>query len=87
MPNVSQFSFYLEAFRELSTCRPSGFGLSPIPFTAIVEYARIYGVDEFNEFLDLIRAMDSELLKLESNNSQGTSTKKKSNGKSGNSRN
>ena len=65
---MGPFEFYLDAFRELSTCRPSGFGLSPIPFTAIVEYAKIYNIQEFNEFLDYIRLMDSELLRLESSN-------------------
>ena len=64
-PNVEPFRFYLDAFRELSTCRPSGFGVDPIPFTSIVEYVKIYEVEDFHEFLDIIRDMDSELMRLE----------------------
>jgi hypothetical protein len=53
--------------------------MSPIPFTAVVEYARLYGVGDFHEFLDVIREMDSELLQLE-NKKQSTQTKKNSDG-------
>ena len=59
----------MEAFYELSTCRPGqGMGLSAIPFLAISEYAKLYGLqnEEFEEFLYLIRRMDSELIRLES---------------------
>lgn len=72
---MEPFQFYVEAFRELSTCRQSGFGSSPIPFTAIVEYSKIYEVDDFHEFLDIIRKMDAEYLKLDAQ-----SQKKQSNG-------
>lgn len=64
-PEIGPFTFYLEAFRELSTCRPSGFGTGPIPFTAIVEYSKIYNVEEFDEFLYFIRLMDSKVLELD----------------------
>jgi hypothetical protein len=64
-PNVEPFVFYIEAFHELSSCRPSGWGISPIPFTSIVEYAKIYEVGDFNEFLDIMRIMDAELIRLE----------------------
>lgn len=63
-PDVDLVYFYVEAFSELSTCRISGFGLSPIPFTAIVEYAKIYEVDDFEEFLYLIRVMDNTLINI-----------------------
>lgn len=65
-PNIEPFRFYLDAFRELSSCRAGGFGVTPIPFLAIVEYAKIYEVEDFHEFLDIIRLMDSELIRLES---------------------
>jgi hypothetical protein len=64
-PDIGPFSFYLQAFQELSTCRTSGFGLSPIPFTAIVDYSKIYEVEDFNEFLYFIRLMDNKFLDLE----------------------
>lgn len=42
----------------------------PIPFTAINDYARIYGVEDFDEFLSLIRRMDIEYLTITQNKSQ-----------------
>lgn len=72
MPNVEPFSFYIEAFQELSSCRPGGFGISPIPFVAIIEYAKLYDIrgEDFEDFLYFIRKMDSELLRLESTKQQ-----------------
>jgi hypothetical protein len=74
--------FYVEAFQELSTCRSGGFGLSAIPFVAIVEYAKLYEIegDDFHEFLDIIRRMDSELLKLENAKQKSDSKKGPKNG-------
>jgi len=65
-PDVGPFSFYLDAFKELGTCRTSSMSVGPIPFTAIVEYSKIYDVGDFDEFLFLIRHMDDTLLELES---------------------
>ena len=45
----------------------------PIPFTAIMEYARLYEVEDTEEFLYLIRLMDDTLLDLESKKSKGSS--------------
>jgi len=64
-PDLGGLDFYLDAFRELSTCRPGGFDLQPIPFTAIVEYSRIYSIDD-EDFKDIIRHMDDTFLALES---------------------
>ena len=63
-PNIEYLHFYIDAFRELSTCRISGMGLSPIPFTSIVQYASIYEIEDFDEFLYLIRVMDNTFIKL-----------------------
>lgn len=82
MPNVEQFEFYIEAFRELSTTRSSAFGIGPIPFTAIVEYAKIYEVDDFDDFMYFIRSMDSEYLRLE-NEEQTKQANKNGNSNSG----
>jgi hypothetical protein len=51
-----------------------GMSVGPIPFTAIVEYAKLYEVaeDEFDEFIYIIRAMDSEYLKQEKKASKGS---------------
>lgn len=37
--------------------------MGPIPFTAIVEYSRIYDVGDFDEFMGVIRALDYTYLK------------------------
>jgi hypothetical protein len=47
---------------ELSTCRPSGMSLSPIPFSAIVQYADEDGVLDRHRFRKLIRRMDNFIL-------------------------
>ena len=62
---------YIDAFKELSSCRSgAGMGLGPIPFTAIVEYSRLFEIGEdFEDFHYIIRRMDNELLRLESQKS------------------
>lgn len=37
----------------------------PIPFTAIVEYSKVYPVGEFEEFHYVIRVMDNSYLRVE----------------------
>lgn len=37
---------YLEAFYDLNSCRQSGWGLSPIPWTAMRDYAEAFDFDE-----------------------------------------
>ena len=76
-PQVGPFQFYIEAFYELSSCRVSSMALGPIPFTAIVEYARLFDLSEFEDFHYYIRAMDNALLKLEAERNRQTGTNKK----------
>jgi hypothetical protein len=84
-PDIGPFRLYLDAFQELSTCRVNSMVLGPIPFTAIIEYSRLFDVGDFNEFHYCIRAMDNELLRLEAEqakkkrppNSGATASKKK----------
>ena len=64
-PNISGLEFYTLAFTELSTSRPVGMGVGAIPFTAIVEYFRVYPVGDLDEFIEIIRLMDNEYLRLE----------------------
>jgi hypothetical protein len=66
IPDVDAFVFYVEAFCELGTCRNSGMDLSPIPFLAIVEYAKLYDVGDVEDFLYIIRCMDNAYLKANS---------------------
>ncbi len=63
-PEVGGLGFYLDAFRELSTCRPVGLNLGAIPFTAIFEYSRIYELGDFDDFHYIIRALDDAYLKM-----------------------
>ncbi len=63
-PELGPLDFYLDAFRELSSCRPGGMGLQAIPFTAIAEYSRIYELGDFEDFATVMRLMDNVFIKL-----------------------
>jgi len=56
--------FYIEAFFDLTSERQIGFAEGPIPFFAIVNYARLLDCDaeDFADLLYFIREMDSEYL-------------------------
>ncbi len=62
--DISGFDFYFSAFRDLSSCRQSGMALTQIPFTAIIEYAKIYDVGDFDDFKELIQRMDLTFLEI-----------------------
>lgn len=81
------FDFFLDAFSELSTSRPSGLGIQAIPFTAIVEYFRIYELSDFDEFIYVIRRMDNVLIELSAASSAKPEGKKKNAGGNANSKN
>jgi len=57
--------FYYDAFEELSTCRPQSYSLGLIPWTAINDFAKRYNLEreEFDEFSQIIRGLDSFLVK------------------------
>jgi len=60
---VPDLSWVIEAFNDLSTCRPTTqFGIARIPWTAINEYASARDVDDVARFEYLIREMDRALL-------------------------
>jgi hypothetical protein len=52
---------YLQAFFDLDSERSHGMGLMPIPFTAVLQYARLYDFDEeqTEDLLYFIRRMDN----------------------------
>lgn len=86
-PPIGGFEFFYDAFRELSTSRSNGLGVGPIPFTAIVEYFRIYELQDFEEFSYVIRRMDNVYLELEAQDAKGkkdgsTNANKKNSNKS-----
>jgi len=50
-PNTTGFEWLWEAFVVLSSCRQSGMGIGPIPWTAIQRYAEVHGFDEEETWL------------------------------------
>lgn len=59
--------FYLRSFWNLSTCRQVGFGIGPIPWNFIHDYARIKKLDlEASDlFIESILAMDRVYIEWE----------------------
>ncbi len=57
---------------ELNTCR-SSMSLAPIPFTAILEFVKLYGIenDELHEFIFIIRHLDRIYLKFNEEREDG----------------
>lgn len=54
---------YLEAFRVLCASRPnSGFGISAIPLSEIQSYCSLFGVEDRERFVYLVRAMDEAFI-------------------------
>lgn len=57
---------YWRAYADLSTCRPASMGgLSPIPWTACAEWARVWGLsqEQFATLVTACRKMDEVLAK------------------------
>jgi hypothetical protein len=79
--DIGPLDYYILAFSELSSCRPSSLnGVSPIPFTSIAEYARIYGIGDFEEFRYIIRRLDTVYLE-NTNERNKTNSNKGSDGR------
>ena len=84
-PDISGFSFYFDAFDELSTTRQIGMAIGPIPFTAIVEYFRIFELSDFEDFAYIIRRLDVTFLELSAAEDSAKKSKDGGKGASGNS--
>jgi hypothetical protein len=58
--------FHWDAFNELATERQIGMAMGPIPRSAIKAYAAEFSftADEFDDFNQIIRAMDAEYMSL-----------------------
>jgi len=56
-PQIGVFEVYLEYFFELDTCR-NGMSNGPISFTDIYNFANIIDIEDFDEFLYLMRKLD-----------------------------
>jgi hypothetical protein len=55
---------YYGAFVDLNTCRPSGWGMCPIPWTAIADYASVYRItgEQKDDLFYFVRAMDAAFM-------------------------
>lgn len=76
-PDIEPFRIYVDAFHELSSCRVNAMSIGPIPFTAIVEYFKVFNMEDFEEFHYYIRVMDNKLLSLESEKNKKKASEKK----------
>lgn len=52
---------FFNAFMDLNTCRPTGFGVAPIPWTAIDAYCSRMelGQEQWEDMLYHLRALDA----------------------------
>ncbi|NJK89269.1 MAG: hypothetical protein HC923_07585 [Myxococcales bacterium] len=69
-------------FWRLSTCRGIGFGaLGPIPWTAVDQYASVYGFSEdevdYDDFVFIVGALDEEFLKISREQSEASARRGK----------
>jgi hypothetical protein len=57
---------YYGAFVDLNTCRQSGWSVSPIPWTAIADYARAFRIEgeQRDDLFFFVRAMDTAYLEF-----------------------
>jgi hypothetical protein len=79
---IDYFSFYLDAYNELSTCK-TGMGNGPIPLTAIIEYSKIVDVGNLEDFIYLMRQMDEEVIKVNNRKNGSNNNPKHSSPSSG----
>jgi hypothetical protein len=67
-PELSPIAvFYWDAFSVLSSARPVGMGVGPIPFPAVAQFAERYGIsniDDFEALREIVEKIDNEYLRL-----------------------
>jgi len=79
-PDTSAFIYYIDAFKELISCKTSE--TASIPFTSIVEYFKIYGAeDSFDDFLYIMRQMDMTYIQFENERIKKSQGNKNGSGK------
>jgi hypothetical protein len=56
---------FFTAYQELETERPIGFGVGPIPFTAILKYVEFYELpkEQADDLLYYIRELDTHFIR------------------------
>tara|TARA_Y100001973_G_scaffold106361_1_gene183788 strand:- start:7 stop:276 length:270 start_codon:yes stop_codon:yes gene_type:complete len=60
--------FFFDSFWVLSTCRPIGMGVGPIPVTAIMEYGRFHNCNDelMQDLIEYVMMLDQIYIKHES---------------------
>jgi len=48
---------YWQCFTDLASDRPSGMGAAPLPWRAIDQWAARHGIDDLDEFAELVRVV------------------------------
>ena len=71
-----EFIFLWNDFVNLSSTRPSGFGISAISFTEIDAYARLYNIEYDPWQLDMLRKFDSVAMQVYSEEQKKEANKK-----------
>lgn len=70
-PELGPLDYYLKAFSEIATARPTGLGASQIPWHSIVDYYKVF-IDpnanienkDFAEFYYIMRLIDNKVMEL-----------------------
>jgi len=70
---------YYGAFFDLSTCRQVGFGVSPIPWNVIADYAQVYQFDDdqVDDLFHFVRHMDHTFINHQSKRTEKPVAEKK----------
>ena len=69
--------FSLNAFLDLTSERQSGESLGPIPYSKIREYVEEYGVEDKDDFIAHIQALDNHYLERELDKTKALMAKNK----------
>lgn len=66
---------FYSAFWDLTTCRPSGWTVQPIPWSAVVEWGQMHELDaeEMDDLIFYTREMDGEYITYVSEKTGGSS--------------
>lgn len=60
---------YAEAFLDLNNSRQVGMGISPIPFSELKAYIKLYKINDYEEFIWIITHLDNEYVKIQNDKS------------------
>lgn len=63
---LTGLALYWDSFWTLESCRPSGWGLMPLPWTTVKDYGIYLDLDgdDLDDFIQLVRDMDNAYLEF-----------------------